>query len=301
MKHILYVLVQKSTSEEIDAINKVFQLAGIKESMYKIIDKSSTDFNIKGKSMFLCFDGLFGIVGHSLVKNRGYPATALLNGNIADDENKTLLFGLAGSPSQYAMSYSVEADKIVFWKICQTIKEKLDLYYPVLTGVTEIKPMPELEVDPLENELGVPKAEERVIEISGEVVEKEEPAAPVNTPEEDDEVSGIDNQEDIIEAKFEEVIQNQSCDLVQIDVEALLNEVVDKMTISDPGLGKSLKLTKAIVFHCSNGTKLNVYPNNVINSKLEGAHMSFKDMCSILKMALLSESKTIDIYIKKDY
>lgn len=300
MKHILYVLVQKSTSEEIDAINKVFQLAGIKESMYKIIDKSSTDFNIKGKSMFLCFDGLFGIVGHSLVKNRGYPATALLNGNIADDENKTLLFGLAGSPSQYAMSYSVEADKIVFWKICQTIKEKLDLYYPVLTGVTEIKPMPELEVDPLENELGVPKAEERVIEISGEVVEKEEPAAPVNTPEEDDEVSGIDNQEDIIEAKFEEITQNQSCDIVQIDVEALLNEVVDKMTISDPGLGKSLKLTKAIVFHCSNGTKLNVYPNNVINDKLEGAHMSFKDMCAILKMALLSESKTIDIYVKKD-
>lgn len=300
MKHILYVLVQKSTSEEIDAISKVFQLAGIKESMYKIIDKSSTDFNIKGKSMFLCFDGLFGIIGHSLVKNRGYPATALLNGNIADDENKTLLFGLAGSPSQYAMSYSVEADKIVFWKICQTIKEKLDLYYPVLTGVTEIKPMPELEVDPLENELGVPKAEERVIEISGEVVEKEEPAAPVNTPEEDDEVSGIDNQEDIIEAKFEEITQNQSCDIVQIDVEALLNEVVDKMTVSDPGLGKSLKLTKAIVFHCSNGTKLNVYPNNVINSKLEGAHMSFKDMCSILKMALLSESKTIDIYVKKD-
>ena len=296
MKHILYVLVQKSTSEEIDAINKVFQLAGIKESMYKIVDKSSTDFNIKGKSMFLCFDGLFGIIGHSLVKNRGYPATALLNGNIADDENKTLLFGLAGSPSQYAMSYSVEADKIVFWKICQTIKEKLDLYYPVLTGVTEIKPMPELEVDPLENEFGVPKAEERVIEVSGEVVEKEEPAAPVNTPEEDDEVSGIDNQEDIIEAKFEEITQNQSCDIVQIDVEALLNEVVDKMTISDPGLGKSLKLTKAIVFHCSNGTKLNVYPNNVINSKLEGAHMSFKDMCSILKMALLSESKTIDIY-----
>lgn len=300
MKHILYVLVQKSTSEEIDAINKVFQLAGIKESMYKIIDKSSTDFNIKGKSMFLCFDGLFGIIGHSLVKNRGYPATALLNGNIADDENKTLLFGLAGSPSQYAMSYSVEADKIVFWKICQTIKEKLDLYYPVLTGVTEIKPMPELEVDPLENELGVPKVEEKVIEVSGEVVEKEEPAAPVNTPEEDDEVSGIDNQEDIIEAKFEEITQNQSCDIVQIDVEALLNEVVDKMTVSDPGLGKSLKLTKAIVFHCSNGTKLNVYPNNVINSKLEGAHMSFKDMCSILKMALLSESKTIDIYVKKD-
>lgn len=300
MKHILYVLVQKSTSEEIDAISKVFQLAGIKESMYKIIDKSSTDFNIKGKSMFLCFDGLFGIIGHSLVKNRGYPATALLNGNIADDENKTLLFGLAGSPSQYAMSYSVEADKIVFWKICQTIKEKLDLYYPVLTGVTEIKPMPELEVDPLENELGVPKVEEKVIEVSGEVVEKEEPAAPVNTPEEDDEVSGIDNQEDIIEAKFEEITQNQSCDIVQIDVEALLNEVVDKMTVSDPGLGKSLKLTKAIVFHCSNGTKLNVYPNNVINSKLEGAHMSFKDMCSILKMALLSESKTIDIYVKKD-
>lgn len=300
MKHILYVLVQKSTSEEIDAISKVFQLAGIKESMYKIIDKSSTDFNIKGKSMFLCFDGLFGIIGHSLVKNRGYPATALLNGNIADDENKTLLFGLAGSPSQYAMSYSVEADKIVFWKICQTIKEKLDLYYPVLTGVTEIKPMPELEVDPLENEFGVPKVEEKVIEVSGEVVEKEEPAAPVNTPEEDDEVSGIDNQEDIIEAKFEEITQNQSCDIVQIDVEALLNEVVDKMTVSDPGLGKSLKLTKAIVFHCSNGTKLNVYPNNVINSKLEGAHMSFKDMCSILKMALLSESKTIDIYVKKD-
>ena len=300
MKHILYVLVQKSTSDEVDAIKNVFRLAGIKDSMYKIVDMSSTEFNIKGKSMFLCFDGLFGTIGHSLVKNRGYPATALLNGNIADDENKTLLFGLAGSPAQYAMSHSVQADKVVFWKICQTIKEKLDLYYPVMTGAVEIKPMPELEVDPLENEFGVPKVEEKVIEMSGEVVEKEEPAALLNTPEEDDEVSGIDNREDIIEAKFEEITQNQSCDIVQIDVETLLNEVVDKMTISDPGLGKSLKLTKAIVFHCSNGTNLNVYPNNVINDKLEGAHMSFKDMCAILKMALLSESKTIDIYVKKD-
>ena len=300
MKHILYVLVQKSTSDEVDAIKNVFRLAGIKDSMYKIVDMSSTEFNIKGKSMFLCFDGLFGTIGHSLVKNRGYPATALLNGNIADDENKTLLFGLAGSPAQYAMSHSVQADKVVFWKICQTIKEKLDLYYPVMTGAVEIKPMPELEVDPLENEFGVPKVEEKVIEMSGEVVEKEEPAALLNTPEEDDEVSGIDNQQDIIEAKFEEITQNQSCDIVQIDVETLLNEVVDKMTISDPGLGKSLKLTKAIVFHCSNGTNLNVYPNNVINDKLEGAHMSFKDMCAILKMALLSESKTIDIYVKKD-
>ena len=310
MKHILYVLVQKSTSEEIDAIKKVFELAGIKESMYKIIDKSSTDFNIKGKSMFLCFDGLFGIIGHSLVKNRGYPATALLNGNIADDENKTLLFGLAGSPSQYAMSYSVDADKIVFWKICQTIKEKLDLYYPVLTGVTEIKPMPELETDPLENEFGVPSGGE--VKDGGaddktqdEQSPKEEVSETKNTSEEsnintaptlNDDVPGIDQKEVLTE----ETEQNQSCDVVQIDVETLLNEVVDKMTVSDPGLGKSLKLTKAIVFHCSNGTKLNVYPNNVIDSKLEGAHMSFKDMCSILKMALLSESKTIDIYIKKD-
>lgn len=310
MKHILYVLVQKSTSEEIDAINKVFNLAGIKESMYKIVDKSSSDFNIKGKSMFLCFDGLFGIIGHSLVKNRGYPATALLNGNIADDENKTLLFGLAGSPSQYAMSYSVEADKIVFWKICQTIKEKLDLYYPVLTGVTEIKPMPELEVDPLENEFGVPSDEEvkdgaADVKTPDEQSPKEEALEAKDTPEEtsikdaptlNNDTPGIDQQK----AATEESNQNQSCDLVQIDVETLLNEVVDKMTVSDPGLGKSLKLTKAIVFHCSNGTKLNVYPNNVINSKLEGAHMSFKDMCSILKMALLSESKTIDIYVKKD-
>ena len=75
------------------------------ERILEVVDMSSTEFNIKGKSMFLCFDGLFETIDHSLVKNRGYPATALLNGNIADDENKTLLFGLAGSPAQYAMSF----------------------------------------------------------------------------------------------------------------------------------------------------------------------------------------------------
>ena len=97
--------------------------------------------------------------------------------------------------------------------------------------------------------------------------------------------------------KQDEVITNSE-ELVSINVEDLLNKVLEEIKLSDPGLGKSLKLTNRISLTNSDGKVLNIYPGNVIDDKIPGAHLSYKDMCNIVKMALIYGSDKIDFWIK---
>ncbi len=97
--------------------------------------------------------------------------------------------------------------------------------------------------------------------------------------------------------KQDEVITNSE-ELVSINVEDLLNKVLEEIKLSDPGLGKSLKLTNRISLTNSDGRVLNIYPGNVIDDKIPGAHLSYKDMCNIVKMALIYGSDKIDFWIK---
>lgn len=97
--------------------------------------------------------------------------------------------------------------------------------------------------------------------------------------------------------KQDEVITNSE-ELVSINVEDLLNKVLKEIKLSDPGLGKSLKLTNRISLTNSDGKVLNIYPGNVIDDKIPGAHLSYKDMCNIVKMALIYGSDKIDFWIK---
>ena len=97
--------------------------------------------------------------------------------------------------------------------------------------------------------------------------------------------------------KQDEVIKNSE-ELVSINVEDLLNKVLEEIKLSDPGLGKSLKLTNRISLTNSDGKVLNIYPGNVIDDKIPGAHLSYKDMCNIVKMALIYGSDKIDFWIK---
>lgn len=97
--------------------------------------------------------------------------------------------------------------------------------------------------------------------------------------------------------KQNEVITNSE-ELVSINVEDLLNKVLEEIKLSDPGLGKSLKLTNRISLTNSDGKVLNIYPGNVIDDKIPGAHLSYKDMCNIVKMALIYGSDKIDFWIK---
>lgn len=97
--------------------------------------------------------------------------------------------------------------------------------------------------------------------------------------------------------KQDEVITNSE-ELVSINVEDLLNKVLEEIKLSDPGFGKSLKLTNRISLTNSDGKVLNIYPGNVIDDKIPGAHLSYKDMCNIVKMALIYGSDKIDFWIK---
>ena len=272
MNNVLYILGKGITSKEVDAIKAVLSFAEINEAAYKIVDLESIEFNIVGKSMFLCFNGLFSNIGQQLIKERGYPSSSLLRGNLTDDKNKMLLFGLSGSISQYAMPHCVDEDKVILWNIIQGIKAKLIEYYPVIMGVKSIEPIEELSKDALEEEFdkGKQPVEEKVKTVAPEPI-----------------IETTDSTEMGIESNK-----------VSVDVSQIIDSVVNDLKLSDPGLGKSLKLTDMIVLHTPNG-RINIYPTNVIKEELGGVHISFKDMCSIIKMALISDAEKIDFYIKR--
>ena len=101
-----------------------------------------------------------------------------------------------------------------------------------------------------------------------------------------------------LDSKKQDKVITNSEELVSINVEDLLNKVLEEIKLSDPGLGKSLKLTNRISLTNSDGKVLNIYPGNVIDDKIPGAHLSYKDMCNIVKMALIYGSDKIDFWIK---
>lgn len=276
MHNILYIVGDKITNEESEAIKNVLSFAKIPESIFKIIDVSSTDFTVEGKSMIFCFNGLFGKIGQAFIKSKGYSPKSLLS-NLYNDNDRTLFYGLVGPISNYAMKHSVQSDKEALWLLCLEIKAKLSQYYPVLMGVkTDIEPIPALDKDPIEEEFdgSVPKQEilKQQSDIKAEVVESN--AANIES------VTDVDSNS------------------VSIDVKTLLEEFANNIKLSDPSLGKSLKLVESIVLR-GDTMNINIHPTNVIKTNNDGAHISFKDMCMIVQMALMTGSEKIEMHLVK--
>lgn len=276
MHNVLYIVGDKVSNEEVEAIKGILSYAKIPDSIYKIVDISSTDFSVEGKSMIFCFNGLFGKIGQPFIKSKGYPPKSLLN-NLYNDDDRALFYGLTGPISNYAMKHSVQNDKNTLWKLLLELKEKLSQYYPVLMGVKEIEPIAELEKDPLEEEFDK---------------QKQLNDQKLDSTTEEDEV-----KTEVAEAPIVNTTTSDDSKVV-IDVHSLLEEFVNQVRLSDPALGKSLKSTELIVLR-GDTMNVNIHPTNVIKHNTDGAHISFKDMCMIVQMALMTGSKEIEMHISK--
>ena len=110
------------------------------------------------------------------------------------------------------------------------------------------------------------------------------------------------------EPKKEEVIKTESApiykeldpDVISIEVESLIDKFIEEIKASDQTLGKSLKLTNRVSITNKDGSILNIYPNNMIKSGDPGAHISWKDMISIIKMSIIVGSKNINLHMNKE-
>lgn len=279
MHNMIYVVSKRVTSQESEAIKRIFSLAKISPEFIRIIDVESEDLNVSGKSIFLCFNETSGKVTMPLSKERGYPGYAFLK-DFTDDEQKVAVCILSEPISHYALSHCLVSDKAMLWSCVQKIAAKFSEWYPSL----------------------VQHSQSQQPEVKQETVKEAVQEAPQNA--EETHVSAEPEQSyirpDDAPTAFSVVQETADGNEVSFEVEEMIDRMVDSMKLSDPGLGKSLKLMEAVVLESSNGQRITVYPGNIVKDSSEGVHISFKDVCSLVKLALMSESKTIRFILRRE-
>lgn len=279
MHNMIYVVSKRVTSQESEAIKRIFSLAKISPEFIRIIDVESEDLNVSGKSIFLCFNETSGKVTMPLSKERGYPGYAFLK-DFADDVQKVAVCILSEPISHYALPHCLVSDKAMLWSCVQKIAAKFSEWYPSL----------------------VQHSQSQQPEVKQETVKEAVQEAPQNA--EETHVSAEPEQSyirpDDAPTAFSVVQEAADGNEVSFEVEEMIDRMVDSMKLSDPGLGKSLKLMEAVVLESSNGQRITVYPGNIVKDSSEGVHISFKDVCSLVKLALMSESKTIRFILRRE-
>ena len=133
------------------------------------------------------------------------------------------------------------------------------------------------EIFPFDDSLG--KLDEAIAEGEEIALEAEEPAA------------------EIIEIPaVVEIVNNES--EITYDVDELLNALCEKVSLTDPGLTKTLAKYEKFKLITSGG-ELSVYPTTRVPDDEEGFFVSFKDLIVLLKFASIINTSSITIE-KKD-
>lgn len=286
MHNMIYVVSKRVTSQESEAIKRIFSLANISPEFVRVIDIESEDLNVSGKSIFLCFNETSGKVTMPLSKERGYPGYAFLK-DFTDDEQKVAVCILSEPISHYALPHCLVSDKAMLWSCVQKIAAKFSEWYPSLVQHSQSQQQ-------VEETRQSEAKQETVKESVQEATQNAEEAYVSAEPEQ----SYI--RPDGAPTAFSVVQETADGNEVSFEVEEMIDRMIDSMKLSDPGLGKSLKLMEAVVLESSNGQRITVYPGNIVKDSSEGVHISFKDVCSLVKLALMSESKTIRFILRRE-
>lgn len=286
MHNMIYVVSRRVTSQESEAIKRIFSLAHISPEFVRIIDIDSEDLNVSGKSIFLCFNETSGKVTMPLSKERGYPGYAFLK-DFTDDVQKVAVCILSESISHYALPHCLVSDKAMLWNCVQKIAAKFSEWYPSLVQHSQPQPQVqetkqvETKQEPVDNVTH--KAPENVQELPKEAELEQPYVRPDNAP-----------------TAFSVVQETADGTEVSFQVDEMIDRMIDSMKLSDPGLGKSLKLMESVVLESNSGQRITVYPGNIVKDPSEGVHISFKDVCSLVKLALISESDRIRFILRRE-
>lgn len=286
MHNMIYVVSKRVTSQESEAIKRIFSLAKISPEFVRVIDIESEDLNVSGKSIFLCFNETSGKVTMPLSKERGYPGYAFLK-DFADDVQKVAVCILSEPISHYALPHCLVSDKAMLWNCVQKIAAKFSEWYPSLVQHSQSQQQVEETQQSEIKQETVKDAVQETPQNAEEAHISAEPEQPYIRP-------------DDAPTAFSVVQETADGNEVSFEVEEMIDRMVDSMKLSDPGLGKSLKLMEAVVLESSNGQRITVYPGNIVKDSSEGVHISFKDVCSLVKLALMSESKTIRFILRRE-
>lgn len=286
MHNIIYVVSKRVTSQESEAIKRIFSLANISPEFVRVIDVESEDLNVSGKSIFLCFNETSGKVTMPLSRERGYPGYTFIK-DFADDAQKVAVCILSEPISHYALPHCLVSDKAMLWNCVQKIAAKFSEWYPSL--VQHSQPQQQVqEVQQQEVKQGpVKEVVQEVPQNEQEALVEAKPEQPYVRP-------------DDAPTAFSVAQETADGTEVSFQVDEMIDRMIDSMKLSDPGLGKSLKLMESVVLESNNGQRITVYPGNIVKDPSEGVHISFKDVCSLVKLALISDSDKIRFILRRE-
>lgn len=279
MHNIIYVVSKRVTSQESEAIKRIFSLANISPEFVRVIDVESEDLNVSGKSIFLCFNETSGKVTMPLSRERGYPGYTFIK-DFADDAQKVAVCILSEPISHYALPHCLVSDKAMLWNCVQKIAAKFSEWYPSLIQHSQPQQQAQVVQQP---------------EVKQEPVKEVVQEAPVEAKPEQPYV-----RPDDAPTAFSVAQETADGTEVSFQVDEMIDRMIDSMKLSDPGLGKSLKLMESVVLESNNGQRITVYPGNIVKDPSEGVHISFKDVCSLVKLALISDSDKIRFILRRE-
>mgnify|MGYP003582490194 FL=1 len=279
----LYIYGKNFSLSDKEFILSVLSYAGIEKGFVKFIDLTSHD-PINSR-ISLCFDNTHSSVARTIVNSGTLSFKDFLSGNTVSKDLKFIFFSL---PISIPECRSTEKNKDYLWdKVCKLASYMKEYgYIPDDTSGAEeetsvveeaVEEEPELSKSDLEKEFYAAKT------LSSETKEKARQTVLKKTEDEEKEIKAF-HTSDTLESS------------ISIDVQKLLNEIVDKMSVSDASLGKSLSLTKKVTFENDDGVVINVFPTNRIDNNSDGLNMSFKDMVATIKMAIVLDSKKITFH-----
>ena len=286
MHNMIYVVSKRVTSQESEAIKRIFSLAKVSPEFVRVIDVESEDLNITGKSIFLCFNETSGRVTMPLSKERGYPGYTFIK-DFADDEQKVAVCILSEPISHYAMPHCLVEDKAKLWACVQKIAAKFTEWYPSLVNPNQQVATPAPQPVQVEAPAAAQELAQEAPQIAQEQLKAAEPTQPYVRPEN-------------VSTTFSVVQETADGTEVVFGIDEMIDRMIDTMKLSDPGLGKSLKLMDSVVLENQAGQRITVHPGNVIKDPSEGTHISFKDICPLVKLALVSGSDKIRFILRRE-
>lgn len=286
MHNMIYVVSKRVTSQESEAIKRIFSLAHISPEFVRVIDVESEDLNVSGKSIFLCFNETSGRVTMPLSRERGYPGYTFIK-DFADDTQKVAVCILSEPISHYALPHCLVSDKAMLWNCVQTIAAKFSEWYPSLVQHSQPQQQAQEAQQPEAKREPVEESAQEAAQNAQEEPEKVKPEQPYVRP-------------DNAPTTFSVTQETADGTEVLFQIDEMIDRMIDSMKLSDPGLGKSLKLMESVVLESNNGQRITVYPGNIVKDPSEGVHISFKDVCSLVKLALISDSDKIRFILRRE-
>lgn len=281
---MLYIHSNNISTKDYDDIINIFMTAGFQKHEIKIIDIDISDFEEVGPNKCLIVLGKRSIneATKYFLKNGLINTSTFFGSSLVDHNALFFYFGINETISELLAANQEVKDTV--WSTILQARELYSSWFPFN--------------DPLDFGGEIKEVKNEVSEIKNDI---DLQIADGGQEEEDNSLFVIKEDSDTESGMPEDnvVYCNPEVSNHGINVMEVLDKLIEKINLVDPGLGKSLTKYDKIELDC-NGSTFNVFPTNRMPKTEAGeVNVTFKDLVVLLKVALTLDCKTISFDIKE--